>query len=129
LSLTDPMKTDSLIDEDVSAFPEFHAKKMHVMPEGGKPHGKFPDTLFYTTFYVGVDSIIDECDLHPADLDVIVVLIEEHHTLEYGEKKDLYPGYDQDKGYDGGRYLREKTKTHRYPVYEDVKSEENPAKQ
>ena len=92
------MQEHTLADENIITIPELHPEKMHFMPPAGKPFGKFPDTFFNTTFYVGIDDIVDKSDLHPANLYIIVVLIEEHHTLEHGEKKHLYPGNYQDKG-------------------------------
>ena len=83
--------------EDVFAIPEFHAKKMDLMPTAGKSHSKFPDTFFHTAFYVRIDDIVNERDLHPADLRVIIVLIEEHHTLEDGKEKDLCTDHDKHK--------------------------------
>ena len=76
---------------------EFHPEKMHVMPATGEPGCKFPNTFFNTTFYVGVDNIVDKGDLHRADLFVIIVLIEEHHTLKYSKEKYLYSADDQNK--------------------------------
>ena len=46
---------------------------------------------------IGVDYIVDKGNLHRADLLVIIVLIEEHHTLEHGEEKYLYSADDQYK--------------------------------
>ena len=94
LSGTDPVQEHTLADENIFTVPEFHPEKMHLMPATGEPGCKFPYAFFHATFYVGVDNIVDKGDLHRADLFLIIVLIEEHHTLEHGEEKYLYSAYD-----------------------------------
>jgi len=95
LSGTDPVQEYTLTDENIFTLPEFHPEKMHVMPATAEPGCKFPYAFFHAAFYVGVDYIVDKRDLHCADLFVIIVLIEEHHTLEYSKEKNLYSAYDQ----------------------------------
>ena len=126
LSGTDPVQEHALTEENIFTIPEFHPEKMHIMPAMSEPDRKFPYAFFHTTFYVGIDDVSDECDLHGGNLYVIVVLmqasnrtefvargcgvpdlvmvivlIQQHHTLEDGKEKDLDTAHDQDKGSDG----------------------------
>jgi hypothetical protein len=56
---------------------------------------------------------------------MVVVLVQNHHTLEHGKEKDLDAAHDQDKGRDGSGDLREKTKAHREPFDDDVESQQD----
>ena len=93
----------------IFSVPELHAEKMNFMTSAGEPHGKFPYSLFHSSFYIRVDGIVDKSDLHPADLQGISILIEEHHTLEYRKEKDLDSAYDQHKGYNCCGDFRQET--------------------
>ena len=98
LCATDTMQEYTLTIDDIFTIPEFHPEEMYFMPSMSKPDCKFPDAFFHTAFYVRVDDIVDECDLHLGNLYGIIVLIQEHHTLENRKEKDLNSGYDEDKG-------------------------------
>jgi hypothetical protein len=57
---------------------------------------------------------------------MVVVLVQQHHTLEHGKEDDLDAAHDQDKGRDGSGDLREDPKAHREPLDDDVDSQQNP---
>jgi len=94
---TDPMKPDAFAEESVFTIPEFHAKKMYLMSATSEPGCKFPYTFFHPSFYVRIDDVVDKGDLHPVNLQMIIVLIEEHHTLEHSKEEHLDSGNNKNK--------------------------------
>jgi hypothetical protein len=83
LSGTDPVQEHALMDENIFTFPEFHPEEMYFMAPMSKTDCKFPDTFFHTAFYVGIDDVRDECDLHRGNLYVIVILMQDSNRTEF----------------------------------------------
>jgi len=124
LSGTHPMQENTLSDNHIFTIPEFHTEEMHIMPAMGEPCCKFPDTFFHAAFNEGIDYIVNNGDFHRADLFLIIVLIEKHHTLEHSKEKYLYSAYDQYEGKNCSRDFGKETEISQDPMEEDIETEQ-----